>query len=199
MPSVVHDQTAVASLESDRARARICEDAAARCSRSSASRASSRSPESCVAQRPTASATTAATAAAAARTGAERRRRRDSIGTTTCRSSRADARIRSRSSGLGAGPDAATASASAVSQNEVSSCGSARSSRVRLVGPALVGVEDVERVAGGQLVNSVFHDLSCDDSSRSSRSLASPENILLLIVPSGTPSLCASSDCEKPP
>ena len=70
---------------------------------------------------------------------------------------------------------------------------------VRLVGPALVGIERVERVAGGQLVNSGLHDPSCAESSRSSRRRASPANILLLIVPSGTPSLSASSDCEKPP
>ena len=70
--------------------------------------------------------------------------------------------------------------------------------QVRLIGAPLVGVERVERVARGQLVNSGLHDPSCV-SSRSSRRRASPANILLLIVPSGTPSLSASSDWEKPP
>ena len=70
---------------------------------------------------------------------------------------------------------------------------------VRLVGTPLVLIERVERVAGGQLVNSGFHDPSCAESSRISRRRASPANILLLMVPSGTPSRSASSDCEKPP
>ena len=70
---------------------------------------------------------------------------------------------------------------------------------VRLVGAPLVLIERVERVSGGQLVNSGFHDPSCAESSRISRSRASPANILLLMVPSGTPSRSASSDCEKPP
>src|SRR4029079_15684526 len=70
---------------------------------------------------------------------------------------------------------------------------------VRLGGAPLVGIQRVECVARGQLVNSGFHDPSWAESSRSSRRRASPANILLLIVPNGTPSLSASSDCENPP
>ena len=70
---------------------------------------------------------------------------------------------------------------------------------MRLVLATLLGVERVQRVARGQLVNSGFHDLSSAESSSSSRRRASPANILLLIVPSGTPSLSASSDWENPP
>ena len=110
------------------------------------------------------------------------------------------ARMRSRRAGLGAGPDAATASASVVVQNDASSCWQwSHSAQVRLVGAPLVRIERVERVSGGQLVNSGFHDPSCAESSRISRRRASPANILLLMVPSGTPSRSASSDCEKPP
>ena len=58
------------------------------------------------------------------------------------------------------------------------------------------GLERVERVAGDQLVSLGVHVLSASDSSSSSRKRASPANILLLIVPSGTPSISASSDCE---
>ena len=57
-------------------------------------------------------------------------------------------------------------------------------------------VEGVERVAGDQLVSLGVHDPSDSASSSTSRSRASPANILLLIVPSGTPSRSASSDCE---
>ena len=70
---------------------------------------------------------------------------------------------------------------------------------VLLVGLALLGVEGVQRVARGQFVNSGFHDPSVVLSSKSSRKRASPANILLLMVPSGSPSLSASSDWVKPP
>ena len=63
----------------------------------------------------------------------------------------------------------------------------------------LARIEGVERVARGQLVNSVCHDPVSVSSFRSSRRRASPANILLLIVPSGCPSLSASSDWENPP
>ena len=57
---------------------------------------------------------------------------------------------------------------------------------------ALGRVERVERVARGQLVN--VHEFLSAPSSSSSRSRDRPENILLLIVPSGWPSRSASSD-----
>ena len=61
-----------------------------------------------------------------------------------------------------------------------------------LVGVRLVGVERVERVGSGQLVE--VHDTSVPGSPSSSRRRESPPNILLLIVPSGWPSRSASSD-----
>ena len=60
----------------------------------------------------------------------------------------------------------------------------------------VVRVQRVERVARDQLVSLGVHDPSDSVSSRSSRRRARPANILLLMVPSGTPSLSASSDCE---
>ena len=68
-----------------------------------------------------------------------------------------------------------------------------------LEGLPLGRVERIQRVAGSQLVDVDFHDPSSVPSCRSSRNRVSPANILLLIVPSGTPSLSDSSDCEKPP
>ncbi len=68
---------------------------------------------------------------------------------------------------------------------------------VGLEGLAPLGIEGVERVGGGQVVD--VHDISSPGSPRSSRRRASPMNILLLIVPSGWPSRSASSDCVKPP
>ena len=67
-----------------------------------------------------------------------------------------------------------------------------------LVSLPLLRVEGVEGVAGGQLVV-VVHASFSGVSSRSSRSRESPENILLLIVPSGWPRRAASSDWVKPP
>ena len=58
---------------------------------------------------------------------------------------------------------------------------------------ALGRVERVERIAGGQLVN--VHEFLSAPSSSSCRNRDRPENILLLIVPSGSPSRSASSDC----
>ena len=68
-----------------------------------------------------------------------------------------------------------------------------------LVDAPLVLVERVEGVARRQLVNSVRHDPSVPASSSSSRKRASPANIRLLMVPSGRPSLSASSDWLNPP
>jgi hypothetical protein len=69
--------------------------------------------------------------------------------------------------------------------------------QVALVGLGLVGVERVERVGGGQVVE--VHEISVPGSPSCSRRLDSPVNILLLIVPRGCPSLSASSDWLKPP
>ena len=65
---------------------------------------------------------------------------------------------------------------------------------------ALVGLERVERVGGAQLVDRLGVHVSPSIAvSSSSRSRASPANIRLLIVPSGSPSRSASSDCVNPP
>ncbi len=128
------------------------------------------------------------------------RERGDSKGTTTWGSARTCARTRSRRSGLGAGPEAATASASVTPANDASSSWhGSQERRCASYASRSLGLERVERVGSGQLVNSGLHDPSCADSSRSSRRRASPANIRLLIVPRGTPSLSASSDCEYPP
>ena len=72
--------------------------------------------------------------------------------------------------------------------------------QVLLVRPLLVGIERVERVGGGQLVDLGFHWCpSWAASASSSRMRARPANIRDLIVPSGWPSLSASSDCVNPP
>ena len=141
-------------------------------------------------------ATAAAIAVTAARTGETRRR--ESSGTTVCFSARALARIRSRSVGArGAGRRRPRPARSVTSQNEAQLLlALLAAAEVLLERVPLGGIERVERVAGGQLVNSGFHDPSSAPSSRSSRRRASPANILLLIVPSGIPSLSASSDCE---
>ena len=55
----------------------------------------------------------------------------------------------------------------------------------------------VERVGGGQVVG--VHDVSVPGSPSSSRMRDSPPNIRLLMVPSGSPSLSASSDWVNPP
>src|SRR5919198_945692 len=72
---------------------------------------------------------------------------------------------------------------------------------VRLVLARVLGVEGVERVGSGQVVEGVgFHAVSpLPGSASSSRRRARPVNILLLIVPTGCPSLSASSDWLKPP
>ena len=59
------------------------------------------------------------------------------------------------------------------------------------------GVERVERVRGGQVVE--VHEISVPGSPSSSRRRESPVNIRLLMVPSGWPSLSASSDWLNPP
>src|SRR6185437_8482629 len=69
--------------------------------------------------------------------------------------------------------------------------------QVPLVGLCLVRLERVERVGGGQVVE--VHEISVPGSPSCSRSVESPVNILLLIVPSGCPSLSASSDWLNPP
>ena len=69
--------------------------------------------------------------------------------------------------------------------------------QVPLVGLGLVRGERVERVRGGQVVG--VHDVSVPGSPSSSRMRESPPNIRLLMVPSGWPSLSASSDWLNPP
>ena len=61
----------------------------------------------------------------------------------------------------------------------------------------LVAVERVERVGRCQVVD--VHDISPPGSPSNSRIRESPVNILLLMVPSGWPSLSASSDWLNPP
>ncbi len=151
-------------------------------------------------QSPIASATTAATAATAPSTGREPapsrlerddvlRRLRAHVREDSLAQRGARRRARSRDGQrLGRLPERSELLLAGLAAREV-----------RLVGGALVRVERVERVARSQLVNSGFHDPSWVESSRSSRNRASPANILLLIVPNGTPSLSASSDCENPP
>src|SRR5262249_57452311 len=68
-----------------------------------------------------------------------------------------------------------------------------------LVLPRLVRAESIERVRRRQVVKVGFHVLSPLGSASSSRKRPSPANIRLLIVPTGCPSLSASSDCVKPP
>src|SRR4029079_16903332 len=63
---------------------------------------------------------------------------------------------------------------------------------------AVALVEGIERIAGDQLVSLGVHDPSDSASSSSSRRRARPANILLLIVPSGTPSLSARSGSQYP-
>jgi aminopeptidase N len=69
--------------------------------------------------------------------------------------------------------------------------------QVPLVGLGLVRAERVERVRSGQVVG--VHDVSVPGSPSSSRMRDSPPNIRLLMVPSGWPSLSASSDWVNPP
>ena len=152
------------------------------------------------AQSPTASATTAATAATAPRTGANApapRVERDDVRARLGACVREDPLAqRGRRLGPRGGerqrgrrrPERLELLLALLALREM-----------RLERVALGRVECVERVAGAQLVNSGFHDPSWVDSSRSSRNRASPANILLLIVPSGTPRRSASSDWEKPP
>ena len=63
----------------------------------------------------------------------------------------------------------------------------------------LGGLEGVQRVGGAQVVDCLFHESSSVGWSSSSRSRESPVNILLLMVPSGSPSRSANSDWVKPP
>ena len=83
------------------------------------------------------------------------------------------------------GPPAACASAPETCQKPWSSSRQrSHEERCSSKARALGRVERVERVAGGQLVN-VHEFLSAPSSSSSSRRRERPENILLLIVPSG--------------
>ena len=176
---------------------RVREHRAAVRSRASAERASSSSEETDAPQMPRASAAQAATAAAApstgvSRDGAARRGRRRS----------AAPRARRRGCGHGApvaapAPTVAVAIAAATSVSERSSSRASSDVARSLFGARAIRlVECVERVGGDQLVSLGVHDPSDSASSRTSRSRARPANILLLIVPRGTPSLSASSDCE---
>ena len=107
-------------------------------------------------------------------------------GRRSAASARTSARIRSRSSGSGPDPKLPQPSACRLPERFEFLAAAFAAREVLLVGAALVRVERVERVARGQLVNSGFHDPSWVESSRSSRSRASPANIRLLMVPSGT-------------
>ena len=69
--------------------------------------------------------------------------------------------------------------------------------QVTLVRLGLVRVERVNRVGGGQVVE--VHEISVPGSPSNSRMRESPVNIRLLMVPSGCPSLSASSDWLNPP
>ena len=132
--------------------------------------------------------------------GTSQRRLGSSI--TLERSALTRARMRSRSSGGGEGPSTAAASDAAVAWNEASSARqSAQLAEMRLELRLLVRVERVQGVGGAQVVDRVLsHSSSSGAPSWSiSRRRASPLNIRLLIVPSGSPSLSASSDCVNPP
>ena len=124
-------------------------------------------------------------------------RRRESSETTVCFSARASARIllaelRARRGAVGGDRER---SRDLPERGELLlALGAAGEMALERV--PLLGLECVEGVAGAQFVEFGVHDPSSAPSSRSSRRRASPANILLLIVPSGTPSLSASSDCE---
>ena len=162
-----------------------------RSSTASSLSASSRSRESDVAQMPSPIAATAATAATEDSAGTRTRRRRsgttfDALAARLLEDPAAQRRRRHRPAGrvgerAGDLPEALELLAAALARGEV-----------LLEGLALGRVERVERVAGGQLVN--VHEFLSASSSRSSRNRDRPENILLLIVPSGSPSRSASSD-----
>ena len=138
----------------------------------------------------------AAAAAATASPRATQRRRRS--GTTFVRSAAAASRIdaRSRAGGAGATVANARAVAALVELGELLAALLALA-QVPLVGLGLVRGERVERVRGGQVVG--VHDVSVPGSPSSSRMRESPPNIRLLMVPSGWPSLSASSDWLNPP
>jgi hypothetical protein len=72
---------------------------------------------------------------------------------------------------------------------------------MRLVLTRVLAIEGIEGVRGCQVVEGVgFHAVSpFEGSASSSRRRARPVNILLLIVPTGCPSLSASSVWVKPP
>ena len=142
-------------------------------------------------------ATAAAIAVTAASTGGRRRfarcraKRRCQRTTchrpTVCFSARAASRIRSRRPRRGAGPSAATRERARHLPERRQLLLALRAVREMALELVPLGrVEGVQRVAGGQLVDSGFHDPSSAPSSRSSRRRVSPANILLLIVPRGT-------------
>ena len=139
----------------------------------------------------------AAAAAATASPRATQRRRRS--GTTFERSAAAASRIDARSRAGGAG---ATAPKARARRRRLVQLGELLAAllalaQVPLVGLGLFRVERVQRVGSGQVVG--IHDVSVPGSPSSSRMRDRPPNIRLLMVPSGWPSLSASSDWVKPP
>ena len=70
---------------------------------------------------------------------------------------------------------------------------------VLLVARRLVATERVERIRGGVVVQRQWLHAISSASPSNSRRRARPVNILLLMVPTGWPSLSASSDCVNPP
>ena len=144
-------------------------------------------------------ATVAAIAAADANTAVVRRRGRNGTTVSRSRAGRREDPFAQGVGRIGRGRAVGERAGGLLEGGEVGpAVGALR--QVRLVGGDVALVERVQRVGGGQLVDGVSLHRSSSGmaSSSNSRRRARPVNTRLLIVPSGTPSRSANSDCVKP-
>ena len=168
------------------------------CALAREARARSSECESDAAQIPRPMAAQAATLAAAAVERMSHGRRMGSD-TTFSRSAAAVVRIRSRRRAGGGGRyDREREARSRLAEARELLAAARALGEMRLVGLALL-VARARRARRRRSGRGAASMLSSPGSPSSSRSRASPVNMRLLIVPSGSPSRSASSDCVKPP